>query len=111
MQVNIGESSLPIQLASRGKTSIVRSGCELLVGDHDFHVVNLTPSVTLLIEVKENPDGGLPSLYKGEYILFCVIYLRFTTDRVLFSFRECPRVLKRLNFPGIISYQAHIIVG
>ena len=34
----------------------------------DFHAVNLTPSVTLLTDIKENPDGsgGLPSLYKGE---------------------------------------------
>ena len=81
---------------------------ELVAGDHDFHVVNLTPSVTLLTEVKEYLDGGLPSLYKGEYILFCVIcmHLRFSIDRVrvLFSFKVSPRVLKRLNFPDIISY-------
>ena len=87
-------------------------GCELVVGDHDFHVVNLTHSVTLLTKVKKNPYGGLPSLYKGEYIFFCVVYvrLRFTIDRVrvLFSLRECPRVLKKLDFPGIISYQTHV---
>ncbi len=110
LNINIGEPSLPIQLASREKASIVPSCCELVAGDHDFHVVNLTPSVSLLIEVIENLDDGLPSLYKGEYILLCVVYLRFTIDRVrvLFSFRDCPRVLKRLDFLGIISYRAHI---
>ena len=43
-------------------------GYQLVAGDHDFHVVNLTPSVTLLTEVKANPDGTgkLPSLYKGD---------------------------------------------
>jgi hypothetical protein len=58
---------LAIQLAGRGKTSIVPSGYQLVAGDHDFHVVNLTPSVTLLTEVKANLDdnSGLPSFYKG----------------------------------------------
>ena len=42
-------------------------GYKLIAGDHDFHVVNLTPSVTLLTDIKpnENGDGGLPSFYKG----------------------------------------------
>ena len=44
------------------------AGYDVVAEDHDFHVVNLTPSVTLLTHIKENPDGngGLPSLYKGE---------------------------------------------
>jgi len=69
LQVNVGEPSLPIQLAARGKASIVPSGFDLVAGDHDFHVVNLTPSVTLLTEVKANPDGSgkLPSFYKGAH--------------------------------------------
>jgi hypothetical protein len=46
-------------------------GCQLVAGDHDFHVVNLTPSATLLTEIKANSDGdgGLPSFYKGLYAL------------------------------------------
>ena len=69
LQVNIGEPSLPIQWAGRGKASIVPVDCNLVAGDHDFHVVNLTPSVTLLTEVKPNPDGNkeLPSFYKGDH--------------------------------------------
>ena len=69
VQVNVGEPSLPIQLASRGKACIVPTGFDLVAGDHDFHVVNLTPSVTLLTEVKADPDGSgkLPSFYKGAH--------------------------------------------
>ncbi len=62
---------MAIQLASRGNASIVPSGYQLVAGDHDFHVVNLTPSVTLLTEIKADidGDGGLPSFYKGMYAL------------------------------------------
>jgi hypothetical protein len=69
--VSIGEPSLPIQLAQRGKASIVPSGCEIVAGDHDFHVCNLTPSVTLITEIKAHPEGngGLPSLYKCDFVL------------------------------------------
>ncbi len=65
IQVNIGEQSLPIQW---GQSSIVLVGYQLIVSDHDFHVVNLTPSVTLLTDIKpnENVEGGLPSFHKGE---------------------------------------------
>jgi len=61
LQVNIGEPALPIQLAGRGKANIVPVDYNLVAGD--FHVVNLTPSVTLLTEVKPNLDGNgeLPS--------------------------------------------------
>jgi hypothetical protein len=73
VQVKIGEPSLPIQLAARGKECMVPACCELVAGDHDFHVVNLTPSVTLLTEVKSDAakrgSGHLPSLYKGLLLL------------------------------------------
>lgn len=55
-------------------------GYQLIAGDHDFHVVNLTPSVTLLTDIKpnENGDGGLPSFYKGatccSFIFYVYIY-------------------------------------
>jgi hypothetical protein len=74
-EVNVGEPSLPIQLAQRGKASIVPWGFDLVAGDHDFHVCNLTPSVTLLTNIKAHPDGDgrLPSLYKGNIILINAI--------------------------------------
>jgi hypothetical protein len=57
------------------KIRIVHLGYELVVGDHNFHVVNPAPSVTLLTEVKENPnDGGLSSLYKGMFITLYRLY-------------------------------------
>jgi len=53
-----------MQLASRGKSI----GCQLVDGDTDFHVINLTPSVALLTEIRAHPhlNGNLPSLYKGD---------------------------------------------
>ncbi len=67
--MNIGKPSLPIQNAGWGKASIVPVDCNLVAGDYDFHVVNITPSVTLLTEVKPNPDGNgeLPSFCKGDH--------------------------------------------
>jgi hypothetical protein len=75
--VNIGEPSLSIHIAQRGKSCIVPSGCELVVGDHDFHVVNLTPSVTLVTEVTAKPDGTeeLPSFYKCVIAIFFYVFI------------------------------------
>jgi hypothetical protein len=49
---------------------------QIAAGDHDFHVVNLTPSVTLLTEIKAHlgGNGELPSFYKGTRVL---IYYRY----------------------------------
>ena len=68
MQVNVGEPSLPIHPAARGKASIVPTGYQLVAVDNNFNVVNLTPSVSLLTEINANPDGngGVPSFYKRD---------------------------------------------
>jgi len=81
-QVNIGEPSLPIELAARGKANIVPTGYPLVAEDHDFHVVNLTPSVTLLTEINANlyGNGGSPSFYKGMYALSNYICLYLCMD-------------------------------
>ena len=75
---------MPIQLASSVKSSIVTVGYDLVAGEYDFHIMNLTPSVTLLTEVKAHLDGNgqLPSLYKGNlpfYFVYvsCVCILLF----------------------------------
>jgi hypothetical protein len=72
---------LPIQLASRGKSSILPVGYVLVTGDHDFHIVNLTPSVTLLTEVKAHLDGNrqLPSLIKIVCLIILFAYLVFVS--------------------------------
>ena len=80
IQVNIGEPDLAIPLASRGKSSTI-PGFQLVAGDYDFHVVILTPSLTLLTELKPHPDGngGLPNFYKGELLILSsyILLLRF----------------------------------
>jgi hypothetical protein len=87
LKVNLGEPPLPIQLARRGKASIVHVDFDLIAGDHDFsHVVNLTPSVvTLLTEVKTNLDDnwGSPSLYKGEHEIKHAISFGFVNSCIL----------------------------
>jgi hypothetical protein len=70
-KVSIGEPSIPIQRAQKGKVSIVHCGFELVAVDHDFHVCNLNPSVKLLTDIKAHldGDGGLTSLYTCNVIL------------------------------------------
>jgi hypothetical protein len=68
---------LPISIASRGKATIcpqvlIDDGYAN-VGDHDFHCVNFTPSVNLVVDVKdpsanEEVDDVLQSFYRGMYI-------------------------------------------
>ena len=69
------------------------SGCEIVVGDHDFHVVNLTPSVTLLKEVKSDLVGNddLTSVYKVNCIfshIFDCDVLMYVCLRVFFILQE-----------------------
>ncbi len=96
--MNIGEPSLPIQLAQRGKSGIVPTGCELVAGDHDFHVVNLTPSVTLVTEVKANLDGTeeLPSFYKDVIAILFFVFIAAWCMRVCVSVCAGVCVLQEL---------------
>jgi hypothetical protein len=66
MQINMGEPHLPISLAARWKASICSQSMIdhgfARAGDHDFNCVNFTPSVNLLVDVKnprtlEDDDG------------------------------------------------------
>ena len=78
------------------------TGFELVAGDHDFHVVNSTPGVTLPTEVKANLDGSgkMPSFYKGMQLPF-----RFHYPSVIINFvcgcivacRDCPCLFERLD--------------
>jgi hypothetical protein len=56
-KVNNEEPSIPTQLGQKGKADIVPCGFELVAGDHDLHVCNLIPSVTLLTSIKAHLDG------------------------------------------------------
>ena len=67
-QVNIGEPSCAISFGGRGRKSILPADVVPRAGDHDFHVVSLTPSVTLVVDFDgtESRDLGLTSFYKGQ---------------------------------------------
>ncbi len=65
---------MPISIAARGKSTICpRSLIDdntASAGDHDFHCVNFTPSVNLIVHVKDSLtlsdcDEVLQSYYKG----------------------------------------------
>ena len=67
-------------------------GYPLIAGDHDFHVVNLTASATLLTDIKtnENGEGELPTFYRGKMcdLLFNIYYnynLQFYYYSILFD--------------------------
>ena len=57
-------------------------GCELIAGYHDFHVKNLTPSVTLLTEIMAYHDGNgeLPSLYEGNKSVYFGVFSLLPID-------------------------------
>ena len=82
MQINVGEPHLPISIAARGKATIcpqvlIDEG-QASAGDHDFHCVNFTPSVNLILDVKapsSNEDAGeiLQSFYRGICMYYCTL--------------------------------------
>jgi hypothetical protein len=83
MQVNIGEPHLPISVTQRGKASIcpqfmIDDG-HAAAGDHDFHCVNFTPSVNLVVDIEDpdihGEDVSLQSYYKGmhDYFIFFLV--------------------------------------
>ncbi len=75
----MGEPYLPIRIALRGKATIcpqvlIDDG-HAAARDHDFHCVNFTPSVNLIVDVKApsitlDDDDVLQSFYRGIYIMF-----------------------------------------
>ena len=93
----MGEPHLPISLATRGKVTICPQSMivdgHARAGDHDFHCVNFTPSVNLLVDMKDHSihddDDGIQSFYKGvdshcvhaqslkamQHIAYCILSL------------------------------------
>jgi hypothetical protein len=72
----MGEPHLPISIALRGKATIclqvlIDDG-HAVVGDHDFHCVNFTSSVNLVVDFKAHSTtlddyDVLQSFYRGIY--------------------------------------------
>ena len=65
VQVNVGEPAFPVAFGGRGKRSILPTVVDAVAGDHDFHVVSLTPSVTLAVGVKPDEGQDMVSYYRG----------------------------------------------
>ena len=65
-KVNVGEPNLAVQAGARGKVSIVPSDVTVVAGDHDFHVVNLTPIVYLARTVPPASAAEDVSYYQGQ---------------------------------------------
>ena len=68
LQVNIGEPDCPIAFGGRGRTSILPADVEAKAGDHDFHVVSATPSVSLVVDIDgtATAEVGRTSFYQGQ---------------------------------------------
>ena len=62
--MNVGEPDCEIEFGGRGRKSIMPTDVNMRALDHNFHVVNLTPSVSLVVEVPTHGDAD-PSFYRG----------------------------------------------
>ncbi len=76
------EPHLPISLAARGKATIYPQSMivdgHVRAGNHDFHCVNSTPSVNLVVDMKDpsildDDDGVQQSFYKG-VDTYCLLF-------------------------------------
>ncbi len=55
-----------MSFGGRGRTSILPSNVITVAGDHDFHVVNFTPSVCLHVDIKPDEGEDMISYYRGK---------------------------------------------
>ena len=77
----MGEPHLPISIATRGKATICPRSLidenHASASDHDFHSVNFTPSVNLIVDVMDSliqsgSDDVLQSYYRGTYACYYI---------------------------------------
>ena len=61
--MKIGEPGYPVAAIERGKEVLVCKGMKLMVGDHDFIKLLLTPSVILNVNILEKVEN---SFYRGK---------------------------------------------
>ena len=75
-KISVGEPHLAVGFSGRGRRSIVPTNVKTIVGDHDFKIDSLTPSVTLRVDVKhdEEEDGGT-SYYRGVLPMLLMVIL------------------------------------
>jgi hypothetical protein len=61
--IKVGEHNCPVAAVERGKQVLVAIGTKLVVADHDFTRISMTPSVNLFIQVPDHIDE---SFYTGQ---------------------------------------------
>ncbi len=68
-----------MSFGGRGRSSILPSNVESVAGDHDFHVVNFTPSVCLHVDIKPDEGEDMISYYRGQccYRCYQIYYYRY----------------------------------
>ena len=62
-KIPIGEPGIPEATTSHNRRALTKSGIILEASDHNYHIVNITPSVTLSCEI---PNSLQKSLYSGQ---------------------------------------------
>ena len=65
-RIKIGEPNFPLATAERGRRVLVSRGSSFEVGDHDFSVFSLIPSVCLLVDI---PPSVESSWYTGSVLV------------------------------------------
>ena len=62
-KIKIGEPGFPVAAVERGKRVLVKVGASFEVGDHDFTMFSMVPSVTLVNDIPTEITG---SWYSGK---------------------------------------------
>ena len=62
-RIKVGEPNFPVAPAERGRRVLVSLHDELSVGDHDFTIFSLIPSVALIVNILTSIEG---SWYEGK---------------------------------------------
>jgi len=64
-KINVGEPHLAVGFGGHGRRSIVLFDVTKIVGDYDFEVMSLTPSVILRVDISSNEWEDCTSYYQG----------------------------------------------
>ena len=67
-KVGVGEPHLAVSFGGRGRCNVLPTDVKAIAGDHDFKIVNLTPSVTLRVDVQPDEGEDCTSYYRGEVV-------------------------------------------
>jgi hypothetical protein len=60
-KISVGEPHLAVSFGGRGRCSILPTDVKVIAYDHDFKIVNLTPSVTLRVDDKRDEGENCTS--------------------------------------------------